>query len=343
MNKNPATSHAANENWPAFKQKLHPAWRSAPLPLLAVIIVTYNSAEVLPGALDSLAAGLEGIEDYIVYVVDNASVDNSVALAAAHPIRPTVIQTRRNGGYAAAINAATAQLPPNADMLVLNPDIRLLPGAVKPLVERLRSPKVGVAVPQIIEEGGRVSLSIRREPSLTTAWADALFGGTIATRIGRGEIVGISSIYYQGGSIEWATGAAVAISARARHAIGDWDETFFLYSEEVDFQRRVRGMGLRVEFVAEARAVHYGGEYRQRPRLYQILTANRIRYFRRYHGPVATALFQLGVIAGEAIRSVRSNVHRAGLRAALSRWTQPPESLPPANPPPGSTTENSKI
>jgi N-acetylglucosaminyl-diphospho-decaprenol L-rhamnosyltransferase len=332
MSENPATFYVANENWPDFRQKSHPARRSAPPSPLAVIIVTYNSAEVLPGLLDSLAAGLEGIEHYDVYVVDNASADDSVALAGAHPIRPAVIQTRRNGGYAAAINAATAQLLPDTDVLILNPDIRLLPGSVKPLVERLRSPNVGVAVPQIIEEDGRVSLSIRREPSISTAWADALFGGTVATRLGRGEIVGTSPIYYQGGSIEWATGAAIAVSARARQAIGDWDETFFLYSEEVDFQRRVRGAGLKVEFVAEARAIHHGGEYRQRPRLYEILTANRIRYFRRYHGPIASALFRLGVAAGEAIRSVRSNVHRAGLRAALSRWTQPAESLPPANP-----------
>jgi len=299
------------------------------MPPLAIVIVTYNSGEVLPGLLDSLVAGLDGVKDFKVYVVDNNSRDDCVALARAHQVAPIVIQTGRNAGYAAAINAATAELDPQTDVLVLNPDVRLLPGAVLPLLARLHHPSVGVAVPRMLEEDGSLAYSVRREPSLTTAWAEALLGGKVSARLGMGEIVGPSNVYENGGKIEWATGAAVAVSARARALVGNWDETFFLYSEEVDYQRRVREAGLSVEFVAGSYAIHCGGEYRERPRLYEILTANRIHYFGRYNGPFRTTLFRLGVVAGEAVRSVRSSVHRAGLRAALSPWKQPHESLPP--------------
>lgn len=289
---------------------------------LAVVIVTYNSAEVLPGLLDSLAAGLEGAGKVEVIVVDNASRDNSADLAEAHSIRPLVIRTGRNGGYSAGINAGTAELAADAHVLVLNPDIRLQAGAARLLVERLEQPGVGIAVPQVLEEDGSVSPSLRREPSIVTAWAEALLGGALATRLDLGEPLRAQPRHGQ--AIEWASGAAIAVAARARQAVGSWDESFFLYSEEVDYQRRVRASGLAVAYVPEARVVHIGGDYQQNPRLYGILTANRVRYFRRYHGPLVSALFHVGLITGEAIRCLRgSAVHKAGLAAILRRWTPP--------------------
>ena len=72
---------------------------------LAIIIVTYNSAEALPGLLETLPAGLDGIRRAEIVVVDNASADGSAELAEAHPMRPRVVRTGRNGGYAAGINA----------------------------------------------------------------------------------------------------------------------------------------------------------------------------------------------------------------------------------------------
>ena len=70
--------------------------------------------------------------------------------------------------------------------------------------------------------------------------------------------------------------------------------------------------------------MHIGGDYQSNPRLYGLLTANRVRYYSRRHGPLATALFRLGVIVGEAVRSTGgSPVHRAGLLSALHKddWT----------------------
>ena len=75
---------------------------------LSIVIVSYNSALVLPGLLDSLSAGLEGIKKYEIIVADNDSADNSVDIALAHAIRPKVIRMGRNAGYAAGINAAAA-------------------------------------------------------------------------------------------------------------------------------------------------------------------------------------------------------------------------------------------
>ena len=70
---------------------------------LSIVIVTYNSASVLLGLLDSLPSGMAGIKQFETIVVDNDSADNSVEIALAHPIRPRSHQNgpkwRLCGGY----------------------------------------------------------------------------------------------------------------------------------------------------------------------------------------------------------------------------------------------------
>ena len=289
-------------------------------PVLSVIIVTYNSAAILPELLDSLPAGLEGISASEAIVVNNNSPDNSVDIALNHAIHPKVIRMGRNAGYAAAINAAAATVHPDADLLILNPDVRLRPGAAKLLVDRLTDPSVGVAVPRLLDEDGVTQCSLRREPSLMTAWTDTILGGTFAGRLGTGETVSDPVIYESGGLVEWATGAVLAVAARARGVVGYWDESFFLYMEEVEYLRRVRECGYSVVYVPDAKAVHRGGEYREDLFLAALLSANQIRYHRRYHGPLSTILFRLSIIVGSGIRAIRGvPAHRASVRAAFSR------------------------
>ncbi len=286
---------------------------------LSIVIVTYNSAAVLPGLLDSISAGMEGIEQFQTIVVDNDSADSSVNIALAHPVRPQVINTGRNAGYAAAINVGAAAAGPDADLLILNPDIRLLPGSVRLLIDRLADSSVGVAVPQILGEDGTIRRSLRREPSVVSSWTTAVLGGRLAARIGHGEMIGDPAIYAREGLVEWASGSILAVAARARAVVGDWDESFFLYMEEVDYLRRVRENGFSVAYVPQAQAVHLEGEYNENPRLSALLTANRIRYHRRHHGPLSTFLFRLSIVVGEGLRAFRGPPgHKAALLAALT-------------------------
>ena len=286
--------------------------------LLGVVIVTYNSADVLPDLLDSLAAGLDGAGQYKVVVVDNKSSDQSVAIAQAHSIGAHVIRNSSNAGYAAGINLAATTLPADANMLILNPDIRLLPGSVEKLVERATGESIGVVVPLILNADGSRANSLRREPTLSTTWWQALLGPTLASRIGLGEMITAKSAYDRGRSIDWATGAILLVAARARRRIGDWDESFFLYSEEVDYQRRVRSANLQVVFVPEAQVFHAGGDYKQSSALTSIMASNQIRYFARHHRPMSTAMFRGALATFGLLRVWRSSAHRAVLKVALS-------------------------
>lgn len=284
---------------------------------LSVVVVTFNSSGVLPSLLDSLPAGLSGVGDFEVVVVDNDSRDGSAELAEAHPVRPKVIRMGRNAGYAAAINAAASIVDPDSDLLILNPDLRLYPGAARPLAECIAMPSVGIAVPRNYREDGTTDPTLRREPSMITAWAEAFLGGTLAARLGWGEVISQVNHYECRASVVWASGSALLVSARARRIVGDWDESFFLYSEEVDYQRRAREAGFEIVYEPRSQVVHACGESGTNPRLFALMTANRIRYYGRHHGMLGTCLFRLGIAIGQAVRSWRGATHRAGLRSAL--------------------------
>lgn len=283
---------------------------------VAVVIVTFNSADALPALLDSLVDGLKGLDRFEIIVVDNDSKDGSAEIAEAHPLHPTVVRTGRNAGYAAAINIGSERSDANAHLLILNPDLRLYPNAVKPLIE-VATAKAGVVVPINYKEDGTIDPTLRREPSIITAWADAILGGKLAARLGVGEIVGELRHYDQRRPVQWATGSALLVTAEARKAVGAWDESFFLYSEEVDYQRRIREAGFEIVYEPRSKVMHASGGSGTGPRLFALLTANRIRYYRRHHGVLRTSIFKLGVIIGHAARMWRGASHRAALMSAL--------------------------
>lgn len=287
-------------------------------PRITVAVVTFNSSAMLPGLLDSLEVGMAGVGPYDVMIVDNNSRDASVEIARNHRQKPIVIEMGSNAGYAAAINAAMDAMHPQSHLLVLNPDLRMYARSAKALLDCFENPTVGIAVPRNYREDGTTDPTIRQEPSVLTAWCDSVFGGKTASRRGWGEMIDTPDRYEHGGPIEWATGSALLVSARARATVGRWDESFFLYSEEVDYQRRVREAGFEVVYEPRSQVMHKGGDHGVNPKLFALLTANRVRYYARHHGLVSTLLFRLGLAAGEIARLSRGAVHRAALLSLFS-------------------------
>jgi len=279
-----------------------------PEPRVAVVIVTYNSAGVLGGCLASLPDGAAGVRLAAVVVADNASADDSVKVAAgaagALPVR--VVQVGRNAGYAAAVNAGVAALDlDDLDaVLVLNPDCRLRPGCLARLAAALRG-RVGIAVPKLVNPDGSLQPSLRRMPTVGRALAEAVIGGNLAGRIaGLGELVTDPREYERPGPAVWATGAAMLVSTRVIRDIGDWDESFLLYSEETEYALRAADHGWTLWYEPAAVVEHIGGDSGVNPRLASLLVVNKVRLFRRRHGRVASAAYFLAVALGEALRAL---------------------------------------
>ncbi len=148
-------------------------------------------------------------------VADNDSQDGTVETLRRLAPDATVVPMGRNAGYAAGINAAVAAVgQPGRATLVLNPDVRLGPGCVPELLRALDEDGVGIAVPRLVDGCGELIRSMRREPTVLRAAADAVIG---ARRAGRfpllGELVTDLQCYERPSTSDWAEGSTQLVSA----------------------------------------------------------------------------------------------------------------------------------
>jgi GT2 family glycosyltransferase len=290
-----------------------------------VAIVSWNSARYLPALFASLPDGLLGAPPWELVVADNNSTDETLSVVSELAPAAAVVRLERNLGYAAGINAAITASAPSEAVLILNPDVCLMPGCAAALFEAARQPGVGIAVPRLQDSAGHLQYSLRREPTVLRALGEALLGGRRAGRFGfLGEVIVDPARYRQTGAVVWATGAVMMISRRCLQEVGRWDESFFLYSEETDYALRARDRGFAVRYVPDAVAVHVGGKGEQSPRLRGILAVNRVRLFARRHGKSHTAVYWTVVMLNETLRVLLGRPeNRTAVRALLAPWKRP--------------------
>lgn len=289
---------------------------------VAVVVVTYHSEHLLPDLIASLGPGMAGVPWHLT-VADNASGDGTVAAVRRLAPHAAVVELASNRGYAAGINAAVADVLASgrslSAILVLNPDVRLEPGAGRQLLAALRTPGTGIAAPRLVDGDGALIPSLRREPTLPRALGEALLG---AHRAGRfpllSEVVTGPAHYRTAGLAAWAEGSTLMISADCWRACGGWDESYFLYSEETDFALRARDAGFATRFTPAARAVHLGGDYGSTGELWTLLTLNRLRLYRRRHGRLSTAGFWAALLLREASRAVAGRAEAGRRRSQVA-------------------------
>lgn len=285
---------------------------------VVIVAVTYNSAEIVEPFLRALPAAFEGINSVRVVIIDNASADTTVSRVRALAPWATLVENDSNQGFAAGINAGLRTAAPREALVVLNPDAVPHPRSVRLLLDALESDRsTGIAVPRMQDSFGRLSLSLRREPTILRALGEALIGGRRAGAISMlGETISVADAYVDGASADWATGAALAIRRDVMDVVGPWSEEYFLYSEETDYALRVRDAGYCLRYVAAAHVTHRGGELQNSPFLWSLQAVNRVRLYRSRNGPVLSAIYWSAVMLNELIRvgSGRST-HRAAVSA----------------------------
>jgi GT2 family glycosyltransferase len=230
-------------------------------PQLSAILVNYNAGGELARALRSIADDL-GERPWEAVVVDNASSDGSAETVSAFAPRARVLQNRDNVGFARGVNQGLAATSA-ATVLIMNPDCRLERGAFDALRAELeRADRVALAGPRILNPDGSVQGSARGDPDMLTG----LFGRTAALRrvlpnLGVAKRNVIAADAGGGASIEvdWVSGACMLARRSALERVHGFDERYFLYWEDADLCRRLRGEGYEVRYVPGATAVHRVG------------------------------------------------------------------------------------
>jgi N-acetylglucosaminyl-diphospho-decaprenol L-rhamnosyltransferase len=268
------------------------------MPQMAVAIINYNTCDYLRTCLASVVSACAGP----IIVVDNASSDGSVDMVRELFPQVTLYANRNNRGFGAACNQAIAHCT-TPYVLLLNSDTVLGPGTIDVLADYLdHNPQVGIVGPRLLNVDGSLQPSCFPFPTPLNI-ALELSNLSSVTRF----LPGIRQLYLRSWShdypraVPWVLGAALAIRRAAFEAVGGFDESFFMYSEEIDLCYRMRPAGWQTHFTPAGAITHTGGastsQYRvdMAVRLFQSWRAFYDHHYSRYR------LLELRLIIGAGV------------------------------------------
>ena len=275
---------------------------------LSIVIVSYNVRTYLEQCLQSVQKALEGIEGE-VFVVDNHSDDDSVAVLRASYPWVRLIENPENVGFARANNIAIRQSEAEY-VLLLNPDTVVEEDTLRQSLAFMDGhPEAGGAGVMMHNADGTLAPESRR--AIPTPWVSCL------------KMLGFTKRYYmshlpwdQPSQIEVISGAFCLLRKKALDEIGLLDETFFMYGEDIDLSYRVLKGGWQNWYLPYS-IVHFKGKSTQKSdyRYVHIFYQAMLIFFRKHYGhlsffytiPVKTAIYFRASIA--VIDILRKKLH----------------------------------
>lgn len=299
------------------------ATRAVPLTVLgytpmAVVIVNYNTREYLRACLATVLS--EAPSE--VVVVDNTSSDGSVEMVQAEYPDVTLHANKTNVGYGAAANQAIASCTAKY-ILLLNADTLLEPGALRALSSYLdlRS-QVAIVGPRLVNSHGKQQPSCHPFPTpLNTLVHMSILSQLIDYVPFLRNRYHYNSSPIRAGAVPWVHGAALAIRREAFEAVGGFDVSFFMYSEEVDLCYRLHAARWQVHFAPVATVVHVGGAstIQRRTEMEVQVFASTMQFYRRHSSRISRTQV-VAIVKGLMLaRLIRDMLHRCLTREAVTR------------------------
>ena len=220
---------------------------------VAIVILNWNGAKMLRQYMPSVLRYSR--DEATVYVADNASTDDSVALLREHFPEVKLIILDRNWGFAEGYNKALAQIEAEYYVL-LNSDIEVTHHWLTPLIEYMDThPEVAACQPKL--------LSVFDKDQFEYAGACGGYLDRFGYPFCRGRLFDTiekdNGQYDNREQILWATGAALFVRARIYNKVGGLDGRFFAHNEEIDMCWRIRLHGYKIVCVPESSIYHVGG------------------------------------------------------------------------------------
>jgi N-acetylglucosaminyl-diphospho-decaprenol L-rhamnosyltransferase len=256
---------------------------------LSIIIVSYNTRVDLERCLASIEQAPPATSFEII-VVDNASADGSAEAARAfRGVR--VIESPTNRGFAAANNIGI-RASEGTDLLLLNSDTLIRPGALDALLGELeRHPDVAIVGPRLVDGSGRPELSFGRMISPINEMRQK----RLVRAYERGDertVALVESMTRTETCPDWVSGACLMVRRSDAEAVGLLDERYFMYAEDVDFCASIRARGRRVLFTPAAEIVHRRGRSRASApaATYDAYRRSQLAFYEKHHPAFAPFL-----------------------------------------------------
>jgi N-acetylglucosaminyl-diphospho-decaprenol L-rhamnosyltransferase len=258
---------------------------------VSVIVVSWNTRDLMMDCLASLPAAL-GTLQADVWVVDNASSDDTVAAIREHYPAVQLIANERNVGFAAGANrgigASTGRY-----VLLLNSDTLPQPGSIEQMVQFSDGrPQAAVVGPMLVHPDGSFQGSFADFPSL---WNEFLSISGLGRRLFFRDYPGYGPSHARvARRVDYVPGAAMLVGRAAFERVGLLDEGYFMYSDDTDFCLRIARAGGEVWFTPDARVVHHQGQSTHQVSfaMLQAVHRSKVRFFRKHHGRLRAAALQ---------------------------------------------------
>ncbi len=291
---------------------------------LTVVVVNWNVRDLLRRCLHSVLAHAIRLE---IIVVDNASSDGSAAMVRAEFPSVRLIANEENRGFTAATNQGLA-LAQGRYLLLLNPDTEVVGDALATMVHYMDAhPEVGALGPQLRYPDGSRQPSRRRFPTFATALVES----TVIQEWWRDNR--FLRRYYMADTpddaiqaVDWVVGACLLVRREVYDQVGGLDEGFFMYSEELDWCRRIKEAGWQVVYLPTATIIHHEGRSSEQvvPARHIHFQSSKVRYFRKHHGALQAGLLRRFLLATYLYQLVREGAkwlvgHKRPLRAERVR------------------------
>jgi GT2 family glycosyltransferase len=267
-------------------------------PQLSIIIVSWNVRALLRRALTSCRASWGNHPGLEMIVVDNVSTDGTVEMLREEFPQVTVVVNEENRGFTGGNNDGIDRAR-GSYLLLLNPDTEVLEDALPRMVAYLDQHRdVGMVGPQLRNPDGSVQSSRRRFPTLPVLFFESTWlQGLLPRRT-------LEHYYVEDRSpetahaVDWITGAAMLTRRAVVNEVGGMDETFFMYSEELDWCRRIHAAGWEIHYVPDAQVVHYEGKSSEQvvPARHIYFQSSKVHYARKYHGPWLAEILRLWLL-----------------------------------------------
>lgn len=294
---------------------------ASPTADLSIVIVSWNTQALTLRCLAALGPATAPLRVETI-VVDNGSTDGTVAAIRQQFPAVRLIEPGCNLGFSGGNNRGLA-VAGGRFLCLLNPDTEARPGSLAALVAHLEAhPALGAVGPRLLNADRSEQAVGFRFPSLAQIALDLFpLGGRFAESRLNGRYP--HAPRDRAFPIDFPLGACIVARRAAVEATGPLDEGYYMYSEEVDWCRRMRAAGWEIACLPTAEVVHYSGQStsQQPARMFLELHRSRNRYFRRNHGPAffmaARAITRAGMIKEALVawrRYRRGELTRAALR-----------------------------
>lgn len=224
---------------------------------LSIIIITYNSENLIGPCLDSIYKTTKDL-DYEIIIIDNVSQDDTVSFLRKNYPKINLTVNSENVGFARGVNQGIKKAK-GEFILLLNPDMRVLDGAInKSLAYLEKNSDTGILGCQLLYPNLKLQASFGNFPSLFTEFLQATY---LYKFLPWGRFIPESATskkrFKKIHEVDWLGGGFMMVRRKTFDQIGLFDENFFMYLEDVDLCFRAKKSGFKVIYFPEAQVIHH--------------------------------------------------------------------------------------